>query len=57
MNVLKLMGWTTAMLLSIATYAAAPGAFAEEAKQPETWSLSQDEQDLINLMYRNFNLL
>ena len=49
MNVLKLMGWTTAMLLSIATYASAPGAFAEEAKQTEVWNLSQDEQDLINV--------
>ena len=49
MNALRLMGWMTAALLSVATYAAAPGAFAEEAKQAEVWNLSQDEQDLISV--------
>ena len=46
---LKLLGWMSAALLSVVTYVAVPGAFAEEAKQVETWNLSQDEQDLINV--------
>ncbi|HLE86633.1 MAG TPA: hypothetical protein VI727_03090 [Candidatus Brocadiaceae bacterium] len=37
------------LLLGIAIYSVLPGAFAEEAKQTEVWSLSQDEQDLINV--------
>lgn len=49
MNVLKLIGRTTAVLLGIAIYAISPNVFAEEAKQTEVWNLSQDEQDLINV--------
>ena len=49
MNVLKLIGRTTALLLGIAIYSISPNVFAEEAKQTEVWNLSQDEQDLINV--------
>ena len=49
MNVLKLIGRTTALLLGIAMYSISPNVFAEEAKQTEVWNLSQDEQDLINV--------
>lgn len=50
MKVLKLMGWMTAiMLTSITTYTAMPGVFGDEAKQTTAWSLSEEEQDLINV--------
>ncbi|MCR4320888.1 MAG: hypothetical protein NUV74_11205 [Candidatus Brocadiaceae bacterium] len=49
MNVLKLIGRTTALLLGIAIYSISPNVFAEEVKQTKVGSLSQDEQDLINV--------
>ncbi|MFN3531204.1 MAG: multicopper oxidase domain-containing protein [Candidatus Brocadia sp.] len=50
MKALKLMGWMTAIMLAgITTYTAMPGVFGEEAKQTTVWSLSEEEQDLINV--------